>query len=131
MDSFTIDLNLTGAENVTDLHIHVGPEQELLTKVDGIVADLADVLAKVGEVNTAVGSLMETATETLKDVQRLVAQGDTQPALDALEGVITNLTAAKDKVAEADAAVEAASPETPTPPAEPTPEPEPSPLDNL
>lgn len=123
MDEIKVILDLSGAENITDLHIHVGPEQELLNKVEEVMADLADVLAKVTEVSASVQAVNDVVVETLKDVQRLISQGDTQPAVDALSGVVDSLNEVKTKLQDMDAAVEGASPEPTEPPTEPAPAP--------
>jgi stage III sporulation protein SpoIIIAA len=73
-------------------------------KVEKIMATIADTMALIAQ-------LQDGQTETLKDVQRLIAAGDTTAANTALQAAI-------DKNTEIDVAVEAASPE---PPAVPTP----------
>jgi DUF917 family protein len=68
-----------------------------------LMANMADLMAKIAE-------LQSGQTESLKDVQRLIASGDTAGAVDAVQALVDQNTAL-------DAAVEAASPEptTPTP----------------
>jgi stage III sporulation protein SpoIIIAA len=73
-------------------------------KVEKIMATIADTMALIAQ-------LQSGQTETLKDVQRLIAAGDTTAANAALQAAI-------DKNTEIDAAVEAASPEPTAPPAD-------------
>jgi hypothetical protein len=72
-------------------------------KLLSIMANMADLMGKISE-------LQAGQTESLKDVQRLIQQGDTQGAVDAVQGLI-------DQNTQLDAAVEAASPEPTEPPA--------------
>jgi hypothetical protein len=111
---------LEGTANITTLHIHVGCDEE---KLGEIMAAIDDLNAKVTEVSTAVSTVLTNTTELVKDVQRLLAQGDVSGATTALASVVTSLEEANTKLAEVDAAVEAASPETP--------EPVPAPEENL
>lgn len=113
---------LEGTANLTTLHIHVGCDDD---KLGEIMAGVEDLNAKVAEVSTAVQSVLTNTTELVKDVQRLIAQGDVSGATTALATVVTSLEEANAKLAEVDAAVEAASPE-PTPEPEPTPTPAPA-----
>jgi uncharacterized protein YoxC len=112
---------LEGTANITTLHIHVGCDEN---KLGEIMAAIDDLNAKVTEVSTAVSTVLTNTTELVKDVQRLLAQGDVSGATTALASVVTSLEEANTKLAEVDAAVEAASPET-------TPEPVPAPEENL
>lgn len=85
---------------------------------------------KVTFVVDGVSALLTNTEELVKDVQRLLAQGDTTAAQNALQGVADNLATANQNIQNLDTSVEDASPETPTTP-EPTEPTEPSPLDNL
>lgn len=90
-----------------NVHINLGDLVAAITGMESrIMARVADVLAKVSELNAA-------TVELAKDVQRLIADGDTAAAVAAIQTVIDNLSAV-------DAAVESASPEP-----EPAPAPEP------
>lgn len=114
MAEAVVTINLgTGTSQITTLHIHVEPNSEEL----GIIMVGVDELnAKVTQVTTVVTTVLTNTTELVKDVQRLLTQGDTTAANAALDTVITNLTDAADKLSQVDVAVEAASPEPTTPP---------------
>ena len=76
-----------------------------------------EVMASMGDLMGRITDLQSGQTELLKDVRRLIQQGDTSAALAKLDEVIASNT-------ELDAEVEAAAPETVTPPegGEPTPD---------
>lgn len=96
------------------VHVHVPGVDALRDKIDELkeflMANMSDLMAKVAE-------LQAGQTETLKDVRRLIEQGNTDAAIAQVQDLI-------DKNTQLDAEVEAASPE-PAPPAPPVEEPAP------
>jgi len=78
-----------------------------LQRLTGIEGEVVAAMATMTDLMAKIAEAQADLVETLKDVQRLIAQGDTQPAIDALQQVIDTNT-------QTDAAVEAVSPEPTT-----------------
>lgn len=112
MAEITVHLDLGDNTSITTLHLHVVDNDE---RLDTLVAGQTELMAKVSEVTSKTDEVLATTVETAKDVQRLLAAGDTTAAIDALSNVVTSLESARASLAEVDAAVETASPEPTTP----------------
>lgn len=83
---------------------------ELLALGSRVATDLGEIMANVADVLAKIAELQSGQTELMKDVRRLIAAGDTTAAVAALDGLIASNEAL-------DAEVEAASPEPATEPA--------------
>lgn len=110
MTTFTITVNSN--QPIQNLHIHVdNPEQ--LNRLENGVSALTDAVAAV---QTGVNSVLSDTAELVKDVQRLIADGNTAGATTALNAIAANLADAQASLAGLDVAVETADPEPVTPP---------------
>lgn len=108
-NAISVNLNLTGVPStMTELHVHIEYAVGLQTAVEALMANMADLLARITV-------LQDGQTELLKDVRRLIAEGNTDAAVARVDELIAKNT-------ELDTEVEAASPEAaPTPPEEENP----------
>lgn len=108
-NAISISLDLAGVPStMTELHVHIEYAVGLQTAVEALMANMADLLARITV-------LQDGQTELLKDVRRLIAEGNTDAAVARVDELIAKNT-------ELDTEVEAASPEAaPTPPEEENP----------
>jgi hypothetical protein len=79
---------------------------QIIREMENLMPNMADLLAKLATLQTG-------QVESLKDVRRLIADGDTTAAISAVDALIATNE-------ELDAEVEAASPEPTVPPVTPT-----------
>lgn len=121
MADTSISLNFSGIPStVQELHIHIEYATELVTAITRVEAKVSAVGDAVVTVKTEVDGLLADNVELIKDVNRLIADGNTAEAVTTLNNMTTNLQSARSALANLDAAVETADPE-PVPAPEPTP----------
>jgi hypothetical protein len=99
----TVNLNINLGDLVAAL---TGLEQRIMSRIDAVLEKIAEVKA--------------SQTELIKDVRRLIADGDTTAALASLDELLAS-TESLDVEVEAASPEPAPEPPTEEPPAEPTP----------
>ena len=121
MADTSISLNFSGIPStVQDLHIHVEYAAELVAAITRVEAKVTALGDAVTAVKSEVDGLLADNAELVKDVLRLIADGNASQAVDTLNNMTTNLQSARSALTSLDAAVETADPEptaTPEPPA--------------
>lgn len=121
MADVNVSLNFSGIpESVSAIHVHVEYAHELASSVYAIGDQVSELSDAVTGVTSQISSILTNTEELMKDVTRLIEQGNTDAAVAALNDGAAQLAEANQKLADIDTAVENASPETPAP-AEPQP----------